>query len=383
MRLLIVTGIFPPDIGGPATYVPQVAEFLVSRGHSVQVITLSDRANTTNRVAYPYRVVRIPRRLPRLLRFIVTVFIISRHGWFADLLYVNGLALESAIANLLLRRKMVQKVVGDLAWERAVSHGRVGDSFEEFQHRPYGTRVEMIRRLRTWWTRRADAIVVNCHYLADWVFRWGVSREKIVVIYNAVQVPEQIDPITPPLPVKTRAIAVGRLVRWKNMDIAIRAISTLSETGLVVVGDGPERARLEETVRRGGAEARVLFVGKCSHLETLRLMAGADIFVLCSSWESFPHVVVEAMTLGLPVIATTVGGTPEIVENARNGILVAPADELGLRRALAALIASPAERKSLGEAARLASRRFTPEQMLQQTEDVLVRTSGTILQPTC
>ena len=99
MNVLIITGIFPPDIGGPASYVPAIASSLVQRGHKVTVITLSD-ATIHSDAVYPFTVIRILRSMARLLRVLKTIERISSHGKKADILFVHGLALEAVIANL-------------------------------------------------------------------------------------------------------------------------------------------------------------------------------------------------------------------------------------------------------------------------------------------
>jgi hypothetical protein len=115
LRVLIITGIFPPDIGGPATDVPQIATTLMRLGHQFSVLTLSDQLGHDDCV-YTFPVKRLPRKSFKLWRWIRTMEQIIRLGRQADVLFVNGLALESALANLWLRKPLVQKVVGDLAW---------------------------------------------------------------------------------------------------------------------------------------------------------------------------------------------------------------------------------------------------------------------------
>ena len=114
MKLLVITGIFPPDIGGPATYVPTMGSELVKRGHKVTVLTLSDRLDQDDR-SYSFPIHRIGRGLFKPLRFLFTVLRILREGRSAQVLYVNGLYLEAVIANYFLRKPMVQKIVGDWA----------------------------------------------------------------------------------------------------------------------------------------------------------------------------------------------------------------------------------------------------------------------------
>jgi glycosyltransferase involved in cell wall biosynthesis len=370
VRILIVTGIFPPDIGGPATYVPQIAEGLAQRGHAVTVVTLSDHLDHEDGV-YPFRVIRLPRRAFRPWRMGRTVLVLLRLGRRADVLFVNGLALESVLANFVLRKPLVMKVVGDLAWERATGRGWTADDFETFQRRRYGLRIELLKALRSWWTRRADRVIVPSRYLARWVVGWGVPAEKIVVIYNAVEPVDGVEPLPVPLKTPIKAVTVGRLIPLKRVDGLLEALKELPDLGLVVVGDGPERLRLERRARELGVSDRVYFAGQRSKKEALGLMAACDLFVLNSAYEGLPHVVLEAMALGLPVVATAAGGTPEVVRDGETGVLV-PGRYGTLGASLSALARDPALRRRLGRAARQwIGERLSAENMIRLTEETL------------
>ena len=370
MRILIVTGIFPPDIGGPATYVPQIAEGLAQRGHAVTVVTLSDRLDHEDGV-YPFQVIRLPRRAFKPWRMGRTVLVLLRLGRRADVLFVNGLALESVLANFVLRKPLVMKVVGDLAWERATGRGWTADDFETFQKRRYGLRVELLKALRSWWTRRADRVIVPSRYLARWVESWGVPKDRLVVIYNAVELVDGVEPLPVPLKTPVKAITVGRLVPWKRVDGLIEALREIPELGLVIVGDGPERPRLERIVQELGISDRVYFAGQRSKTETSSLMAACDFFVLNSTYEGHPHAVLEAMALGLPVVATAVGGTPEVVRDGETGVLV-PGRYGALGASLSALARDPALRRRLGRAARQwIGERLSAAHMIRLTEETL------------
>ena len=370
MRILIVTGIFPPDIGGPATYVPQIAEGLAQRGHAVTVVTLSDRLDHEDG-GYPFRVIRLPRRAFKPWRMGRTVLVLLRLGRRADVLFVNGLALESALANFVLRKPLVMKVVGDLAWERATGRGWTADDFEAFQRRRYGLRIELLKALRSWWTRRADRVIVPSRYLARWVVGWGVPAEKIVVIYNAVEPVDGVEPLPVPLRTPVKAVTVGRLVPWKQVNGLLEALTEVPELGLMVVGDGPERPRLERRARELGVQDRVYFAGRRPKKEALGLMAACDLFVLNSAYEGLPHVVLEAMALGLPVVATAAGGTPEVVRDGETGVLV-PGRYATLGASLSALARDPALRRRLGRAARQwVGERLSAANMIRLTEETL------------
>jgi glycosyltransferase involved in cell wall biosynthesis len=368
MNVLMVTGIFPPDIGGPATYVPTMSSELVKRGHKLTIVTLSDRLDHDDR-SYNFPVHRIRRRLFKPLRFLFTVLGILLEGRSAQVLYVNGLYLEAVIANFILRKPMMQKIVGDWAWERAMNKGWVDDSFEEFQRRKYGLKLEFLKTLRTFCARRADTVIVPSQYLASAVTHWGVSETKTSVIYNAVELPL---PISSAIPLSTRfkVVTAGRLVPWKQIDCLIEALCDCDEAGLVIVGEGPERSRLEALARQRQLADRVYFAGERSKQETAALMAACDLFVLNSTYEGFPHVVLEAMGVGLPVVATAVGGTPEIVGDG-NGVLIAPNANGLLSKTLLKLAFSSAERQRLAKGAKHTMQGFRRSAMIEQTEAAL------------
>ncbi len=200
------------------------------------------------------------------------------------------------------------KIVGDEAWERSTRKGWTKDNFEDFQQKPQQWRAELLKRIRSWSAQQAKTIIVPSQYLARWVTRWGIPSERIQVVYNALEPPSKVEPIPVPLSTPLKAITVGRLIALKRIDKVIEAVSQLPEIGLIIVGDGPERAVLESITLSLGVSDRVYFAGARSKEDTLRLMAASNMFVLNSVHEGFPFVILEAMSIGLPVVATAVGG---------------------------------------------------------------------------
>jgi glycosyltransferase involved in cell wall biosynthesis len=370
MDLLIISGIFPPDIGGPATYVPQIAQGLGERGHSVTILTQSDNADYPDQ-QYAFRVARILRHRFKLWIWLRALWMIIVYGRRAEVLLVNGMALQVTLANLLLRKPLVLKVVGDFAWERATTRGWVMDTFEDFQSKRYGIRVELLKVLRAWWTRRATRIIAPSRYIAKWIQKWGVRAERIAVVFNSTESSDVIQALPLSVATTVKIVTVSRLVPLKRIDELMRSVAKLDSVGLVIVGDGQERTRLEELTRELQLQARVYFAGARSKEETLRIMAACDIFTLNSTHEGMPHVVLEAMGLGIPVVATAVGGVPEIVRDGETGILIEPADGAQLDRALKTLVDSREMRQRFGESAKRWARQFSVANMLTQTEQVL------------
>jgi glycosyltransferase involved in cell wall biosynthesis len=374
MRILIVTGIFPPDAGGPATYVPTVAAAFAGRGHTVAVVTTSEEARPADDEAREYRLVRVSRRWAYPLRALVSLAAILREARSADVLYCNGLYPESVAANLILRKPLAMKIVGDWVWERATNRGWITDSFETFQHRRLDGRLAWLSRLRSFCIRRADTVVVPSQYLAGVAEGWGVPRSRVRVIPNAAatDAPAECD-ARGPLRTTFRLITVARLVTWKRIDELIRLLGGWPDAGLIVVGEGPERERLHELATSLGVAARVWFTGQVDRSTVMSLLSASDVFILNSTYEGLPHVVIEAMRAGVAVVATDAGGTREVVVPEDTGVLVPQDDPHALRDAVAALLADPSRRQMLAaRAAAMMAARFTPAAMIETTEAALL-----------
>jgi len=372
MNILLATGIFPPDIGGPASYVPEIARALLQKGHKVKVVTTSEPEWLDfDDGQHPFQVFRMNRRLDLALRPFYFAKTILHHSRDADVVLANGVFLEAAVASFLSGKSMVQKIVGDPAWERAVNRGWLRDRFETFQERRYGLKVEGLKKLRTFVANQAEKIIVPSHYLADWVRRWGVPQHKISIIYNSVPEIGPVPPVSTPLTSRVKLVTAGRLVSWKCIDSIIEAVGRMDDVGLLICGDGPERTQLEQLAKDLGVTDRIYFAGQRNRKDALALMADCDIFVLASTYEGLPHVVLEAMSLGLPVIATSVGGIPELVQDGETGVLIEGGDAEALRAAVLELIASPELLQRMKNKAQLKAKTFSLSRMVEETERVL------------
>lgn len=371
MRILIATGIFPPDIGGPATHVPLLALGLAERGHAVTVVTLS--VNGAAAEHRPYRVVAVRRRQPRWRRSLQVIRTLRRLAQDAEVMLAVSLDLEAAIANRTRRRPLVYRIVGDRIWEGAVLGGGVTASFEEFQRARHGARLEALRALRSWSLRQAERVIVPSRFLARCVGRWGVPEDRVAVVRNAVEPLDAIRPGAPALQTRLRLATHSRLVPWKRVDRLIDVLRSVEGAGLLVVGDGPESERLAAQARALGVSSRVCFAGSRPRANALALVAACDLFVLSSTYEGFPHAVLEAMGLGVPVVVTPAGGVPEVVVDGVNGRVVDSADPDALRVAIAATLADPAMRERLAAAARATAAQFGVEAMVAETEAVLAQ----------
>jgi glycosyltransferase involved in cell wall biosynthesis len=350
--VLIVSGIWPPDVGGPASHAPEVADFLLGRGHAVEVVTTADTPPVER--AYPVRAV--PRSRPRGERHYRVATLIRRRARKCDVVYATSMLTRTALGCAAARRPFVAKLTTDPAFERARRlRGYVG-TIDEFQ------RARSVFKLaRDLTLRRAATVVCPSDYLAGLARGWGVRAE---VLPNPVEVPSL------PAREELRArhglegptvVFGGRLVPQKDLDTLLAAAARVPEAALLVAGDGEERRKVD-----GRAQA----LGALPREQVLELLRAADLAVLSSRWENFPHVLVEALAVGTPVVATAVGGVPEIVRDGENGLLVPPGDPDALA---AAIRRGLAERDRLAAAAAASVERFAPERIYGELEAILER----------
>ena len=199
-------------------------------------------------------------------------------------------------------------------------------------------------------------ICVSERELAAGLAAGTCAAERAVVILNAVDVTGS--PRSKPVDRKRPLIvSVGRLKAPKDFPTLVRALGKLTPDSFeaVIVGEGPDRGRLEEEIEALGLGERVRLAGE--RRDVPELLAGADVFVLSSNSEGMPVSVLEAMAAGLPVVASRVGGVPEQVTDGETGLLVEPGDPDELAAALARLNHDPELRRRLGAAARARAER--------------------------
>jgi len=372
MRVLIVSGIWPPDIGGPASHAPEVAEALVARGHEVEVVTTAAAPPP----AGPASVRFVSRRLPPGLRHAAVVALVARRSRRADVVYATSMVGRSALATAMSRAPLVVKLAGDPAFERARRRGLYDGVLSEFQTARLDPRAELLRRWRTFTTRRAIHVFCPSEFVRAIVLTWGIPPDRVSVLPNAA-------PPVPALPAREelrRSLGIdgptlafaGRLTRAKALEVAFAAVDELEDVSLLVAGDGEEREALEAL-----AGPRVRFLGLLPRERVLEVLAAADAVVLSSSWENFPHALVEALAVGSPVVATRVGGVPEIVEDEVNGLLVPPGDPAALAAAVRRFFADEELRVRLTAGAAPSARRFSLESVIDRLEQTLARVART------
>lgn len=372
MKALVVSGIWPPDVGGPASHAPEVARFLTKRGHDVEVVITADQAPAAE--AFPVH--WVPRSQPPGVRHLLGVKLIRERALRADVVYTTGTFGRSSAGALLAGRPYVIKLTADPAYERARRREITDVSIAQFQQGGGGLQIQLLRIARDQELRRAAHVITPSAYLKELAIGWGLAADDVSVLPNPT-------PTVPALPSPAELRAklgagegpllafAGRLTAQKSLRVALAAVAANPEVHLLIAGEGPEREDLEKAARELGAAARVRFLGPLARQGVLELFRAADASILSSSWENFPHTVVEALAVGTPVLATAAGGVAEVVKDELNGLVVPVGDTAGLTEAVRRYFAEPGLAERLRANAVSSVVEYGPEPVFGKLEAIL------------
>jgi len=315
--VLIVTGLFPPEIGGPATYSKILLEELPSRGLEVKVLPFS-----------------LVRKYPPIIRHLIFSWQVWQQVRGVDVIYAMdpvSVGLPVMLACFFGRRSYWLKIVGDYAWEQGCQRAGVEDSLDIFSTRRggYGWLVRVLKIVQTLVASRAKRIVVPSFYFKKIVGNWGIDTGKIDVVYNAFEGKNlALNKIAERTTLGLNneiIVSAGRLVSWKGFETLIevmpRILIKYPEAKLLIIGDGPEEKTLREKIEQAELGSVVKLLGRLPQIELFKYVATADVFVLNTAYEGFSHQLLEVMSLKTPVATTRIGGNPELISDGETGLL--------------------------------------------------------------
>lgn len=218
--------------------------------------------------------------------------------------------------------------------------------------------------------RRSDVLISNTRYWAEAAVRHDRWTPPTRVIHNAID-PEEFPMVPMPAGIIPRVSVIANHHPYKRIDLFLRAFRLLGESvpeaRATLVGDGVERQRLERLAHELGLRERVTFAG---HVPDTRAIVGSShVVALTSDVEGFPNALLEAMAQGRPVVATRVGGVPELVRDGDDGFLTAK-DPVEIAFHLRTLLTHPDLRDRMARSASERTRGFTWERVVRETEDV-------------
>ncbi len=355
-KILIATGLFPPQIGGPATYSKILARELPKKGFEVEILNFGD-------------LLKFPKILRHLIYFLKALFL----GQKAEMIFAQdpvSVGLPAILAAKILRKKFILKIVGDYAWEQARQRFGVKDSLDDFVIKKYGFKTELLRKMEKLTAHNASAIITPSFYLKKIVASWGVAEQKIKVIYNTFD----SESFKPDFSEKKDIIlSVGRLVPWKGFSTLIDLMKELpEEIKLVIAGSGTEEQNLRSKIESLKLAERVILVGQIGKKELNEYFGRARLFVLNTQYEGLPHSVLEAMAVGVPVVTTNIGGNPEVIKDGFNGLLISYNDKEALKGAILTLWSDENLRKKFTVNSFEELKKFSLEGMINKTAEILI-----------
>jgi glycosyltransferase involved in cell wall biosynthesis len=369
MRFLIATGLYPPEIGGPATHTVTLERYLPQIGITVSVL--------------PFASVR---RHIRGIRHLLYFFACIKALKGVDLLYALdpfSVGLPALLAARIKGVPFVLRVAGDYAWEQGVGRYGVTDKLDVFASKTsgYGLFVSILKRVQLFVARNADLVIVPSEYMKKIVHAWGVDAKTIEVVYTSFE---------PELALGNRRtlrgllrfkgkmiISIGRLVPWKGFTALIELVPELvkryADMRLFIVGSGPDMPLLEKRIKELDIEKYVSLGGSLDHEIMLRYIQAADVFVLNTNYEGFSHLLLEVMSVGTPIVTTNVGGNTELIEHDKNGLLVGYNNKKQLLRSIVQVLDSPVVRKRLVDGGVKELGQFTHQKMIERLVPLLLK----------
>ena len=344
MDILITVGIFPPDIGGPASFVPKIAKYLINKGHNVKIICLSDKEHLTYKD--DINVIRINRNSPIIFRWLKTIVKIYSNSKKSDLIFVNGLGTETTIANLFIRKKVIRKIVGDPVWERVYNKNLIDESFDDFQENNHGLSISLQKMIRNWSINKSNLIITPSQHLKNFIDKIGFDK-NIFVINNGVNI-EQHNKVVLENNI-IQLLVVSRLVSQKNIDSIIKAVKVMENENIIlnIVGDGSEINNLKLLVKKYELDKKINFIGKIENTKLNEYLKNADIFIQASNYEGLPHSILEAMNFEIPILSTDVGGCSVLLNKGERGYIIPmPVSEVEISEGIRTIINNKDEARS-------------------------------------
>lgn len=356
MKITITTGLYSPEIGGPATYTALLEKEMPEFGYEINVVAF-----------------RQSRHLPKAIRHIHFFFLSFKAALKTDIIFaqdVSSVGFPSLLAAKLTRTSFYVRVPGDYAWEQSVQRFGVTDDMEVFQKKRYGLKIQCIRFVQYLVTRFADVVITPSDYFKTVVVGWGVPEKKVRTIHNGVDFNMQKYSVDKPN--SLTLVTSGRMVIGKGFAKVVEMMQFLPDWHLVILGGGPEKENLTKIAHDLSLTPRVHFLGIVTRDEVFSWCAEADAFILNTYFENLPYQIVEAMYAGVPVIATNVGGIPELITTGQEGLLIDVNDVTAMTEAVKSVVSEKQQWSDRTDKAKKKAGDFSVDKMVK-TLDALIK----------
>ena len=351
-KVLLISSIFPPQVGGPAIFTSRFSEWLIKNNAIVKILSYTN-SNTQN----SSKIHLVGLKTKRLFAFLKFIYLIKKYSNKDTLILSNGAFIETYIACLFTKREYVVKIPGDPVWEFSTNRKWTSSSIEEFQYEKLKFFQLILRTFFNKSFKYAKLLIAPSQQLANFAKNWGVDESKIQLIYNCVD-SNQFKSDTSN-DIKYDLVTVCRLVPWKGLEELINSAIEL-KLKLVIIGDGPLKNHLQNIASQ--ASPRIDFLGNIENQKVVEVLNMSKIFVLNSEYEATSYALIEAKMCGLPVIAKINNGNSTVIRNNIDGFIVDNNSHENLKYSIKKLISDDQLRISFGaEARRDALVRFDQE----------------------
>lgn len=366
-NIVVAAPLYPPEIGGPATYVRMLETQLPAHGVSVHVV--------------PFCSVR---HLPKVMRHVAYTLKLLRAAKGKQLVYALdpvSVGLPARVVTLVTRKPLWVRLGGDYAWEQGVQRFGVEQTLDEYTAAAHSapTAVQALAAIQRFVVRAAKKVIVPSTYMKDIVRTWGASEDQLEVIYSA------LDPLPLLLEKKdyrkklgmsdVTLFSAGRLVPWKGFMMLIDLIAAMQKeypkVRLYIAGDGPQKGELHEKIAERGLSESIHLLGKIPKEELGEYIAAADVFVLNTAYEGLSHQLLEVMAIGTPVVTTPVGGNPELIEDGVTGYLCKQDDMDAFRAAITQILSAQSQLAAMTQEAQERTERFSDSEAIRKIVSLL------------
>jgi len=306
MRILITTGIFTPEAGGPASYAETLANKLVASGNNVKVITYSDQKSYAFDSSYNFSLTRIVRsnKIFNYSKYFLAVLKSLPKYDFVYCLDHSSAGWPVFLATRIIRKKYIVRVGGDFLWEKYVNSGSQPVTLQDFYHENIYKKYNKLFQISKTILQSANFIIFNSNRQLEIFSKYyDLKLDKISTIYNPI--PDFNYNLKRSEPEKI-IVYFGRLIKVKNLTNTLKAFAKLSDKDFkfLIIGNGPEKNNLKNLVKQLDLETRVNFLPALSGEELWQQVINSYLVILPSWTDISPNQVYECLYFGVPVLLT-------------------------------------------------------------------------------
>jgi len=306
-KITIATGIFPPDVGGPATYASKLKEELEGREIEVLIVSYGEGKNARARI--------VSRKITKGLRHFIYFWKVLMAARGAEAVYAldaTAAGLPAALAAMILGKKFLIRIGGDLLWERAAESGKFFGTMEQFYESGfYDSFKPFVFKAIKFVLGRAETIFVTALNMKDiYEKHYGIEGKRIKLLPNVFERKKEENHYKPEN--RGDIVFAGRFVKYKNLERVLEVFEEIYErikpARLILIGDGPEKENLEKKIKELQLEGKAIMEGKKDSEGLQALLKEASLGISLAWTEYNPNFILECLANGTPVLISRENG---------------------------------------------------------------------------